>query len=239
LIETGAFAEGRALLDELARGSFEYTIDEERFRILLAELSGDSSGTMERGQRAMAALERDAGELVTIARVAALEALAAAHLLNRSWAGCAEAAREALALGDRTAVGLWIALPLQAHLAEAELGLGDAAAAQQVADGAVGGLRRHELRGRETRALLARIRVLLATTGAAAAERVQRDIDDALALCELNGTPPWEPLLREEQARLYALCGQPERAAEERRATGHAARMRREAPGCTSEPDVA
>jgi hypothetical protein len=186
----------------------------------------------------MAALERDSVAWITIARVAALEALATAHLLNRSWAGCAEAAREALALGDQTAVGLWIALPLLAHLAEAELGLGNKAAAQHAADKAVARLRRHELRGRETRALLARARVLLAIEGVSAAVVIRRDLDDALALCERNRTPGWEPLIREEAARLYVLHGQPDRAAQEQRtafelytrlgATGHAERLRKE-----------
>lgn len=96
------------------------------------------------------------------------------------------------------------------------------------------------MRGRETRALLARARVLLATAGASAATAIRRDLDDALALCERNGTPAWEPLIREEVARLHALCGEADRALQEQRtaldlytklgATGHVARLREELP---------
>jgi hypothetical protein len=135
-------------------------------------------------------------------------------------------------------VGLWIALPLLAQLAEAELGLGNKAAAQHAADEAVDRLRRHEMRGRETRALLARARVLLVTEGVSAAAAIRRDLDDALALCERNGTAAWEPLIHEEAARLYVLHGKSDRAAQEQctafelytrlGATGHAARLRRE-----------
>jgi hypothetical protein len=97
-------------------------------------------------------------------------------------------------------------------------------------------MRKHEMRGRETRALLARARVLLATDGVSGATRIRRDLDDALALCDRNGMPAWEPLIREEAARLHALCGESHRAAQEQRAAlelytklgaiGHAARLR-------------
>jgi hypothetical protein len=57
-----------------------------------------------------------------------------------------------------------------AHLDEAELELGNTAAARSSADEAVARLCRHELRWRETRALPARAGALLATEGANAAE---------------------------------------------------------------------
>jgi hypothetical protein len=73
------------------------------------------------------------------------------------------------------------------------------------------------MRGRETCALLARARVLLATEGVSAAATIRRDLDDALSLCERNGTAAWEPLIREEVARLYVLHGQSDRAVQEQR----------------------
>jgi hypothetical protein len=145
------------------------------------------------------------------------------------------AAREALAIAAASSVGNWMALPLLAQLAEAELGLGEVQAARRTADEAVARMRKHEMRGRETRALLARARVLVATEGVSGATRIRRDLDDALALCDRNGTPAWEPIIREEAARLHALCDEPNRAAQEQRAalelytklgaTGHAARL--------------
>jgi tetratricopeptide (TPR) repeat protein len=237
LMETGQLAKARELLDALAAEGFEYNIDEERFRILLAELSGDTAGTLERGRRAMATIEGYTGvhQTQSIQCVAALEALACANLLNARWQPCAEAAHEALAIAAASSVGNWIAPPLLAQLAEAELGLGEVEAARRTADEAVARMRKHEMRGRETRALLARARVLLATEGVSGATRVRRDLDDALALCDRNGTPAWEPIIREEVARLHALCGEPNRAAQEQRAalelytklgaTGHAARL--------------
>ncbi len=240
LMETGQLAKARELLDALAAEGFEYNIDEERFRILLAELSGDTAGTLERGRRAMATIEGYTGvhQTQSIQCVAALEALACANLLNARWQPCAEAAREALAIAAASSVGNWIAPPLLAQLAEAELGLGEIEAARRTADEAVARMRKHETRGRETRALLARARVLLATEGVSGVTRIRRDLDDALALCDRNGTPAWEPLIREEAARLHALCGESHRAAQEKRAalelytnlgaTGHAARLRGE-----------
>jgi hypothetical protein len=161
-METGQLAKARELLDALAAEGFEYNIDEERFRILLAELSGDTAGTLERGRRAMATIEGYTGvhQTQSIQCVAALEALACANLLNARWQPCAEAAREA-AIAAASSVGNWIAPPLLAQLAEAELGLGDIEAARRTADQAVARMRKHETRGRETRALLARARVLL------------------------------------------------------------------------------
>lgn len=90
---------------------------------------------------------------------------------------------------NRKPWGSWIALPMLAHLAEAELGLGNIAAAHCSADEAVVRLRQHELRWRETRALLARARVLLTTEGAKAAERIQTDLDDALTPVRAWHTP--------------------------------------------------
>jgi len=238
LMETGQLAQARDLLDALAAEGFEYPIDEERFRILLAELCGDAARTLERGRRAMATIEGYTGvhQSQSIQRVAALEALACSNLLNARWQPCAEAAREALAISAVSSVGSWIALPLLAQLAEAELGLGEVEAARRTADEAVARMRKHEMRGRETRALLARARVLLATDGVSAAAAIRRDLDDALGLCERNGTPAWEPLIREEVARLHALRGESEQAVNERRAalvlyeklgaTGHADRLR-------------
>jgi len=240
LMETGQLAAGRALLDTLAAEGFDYPVDEERFRILLAELSGEAAGTLDRGRRAMATVEGYAGvhQTQSIQRVAALEAVACANLLNARWQPCADAAREALGIAEATGVGTWIAFPLLTQLAEAELGMGEVEAARRTADAAVARMRKHEMRGRETRALLARARVLLATSGMSAAAALRRDLDDALALCERNGTPAWEPLIREAVARLHVLCGETERAAQEQRtaldlytklgATGHVARLRGE-----------
>ena len=191
LIETGAFEQGRAMLDELAARGFEYSVDGERFRILLAELTGETRGALERGQRAIANFASfDTLGTKSISYIAALEALANGHLLERSYAGCAEAAREALAIDGEYHTGMWIAAPLRAQLAEAELGLGHHDAARAMADEAVECMRAHEMRGREVNALLARIRVRLATEGAGAAAAIRRDADDALALCARNGTPP-------------------------------------------------
>jgi class 3 adenylate cyclase len=238
LMETGQLAQARDLLDALGAEGFQYPIDEERFRILLAELCGDTAGTLERGRRAMATIEGYAGvhQTQSIQRVAALEAVACSNLLNARWQPCADAAREALAIAGATAVGNWIAFPLLAQLAEAELGMREVEAARRTADAAVARMRKHEMRGRETRALLARARVLVATAGASAAAAIRRDLDEALALCERNGTPAWEPLIREEVARLHALCGEADRALREQRtaldlytklgATGHVARLR-------------
>jgi class 3 adenylate cyclase len=240
LMETGQLAKARDLLDALATEGFEYSVDEQRFRILLAELCGDTAGTLERGRRAMATIEGYSGARQTqsVERVAALEALACANLLNAHWQACAEAAREALAIAAASPACNFIALPLLAQLAEAELGMGEVEAARRTADEAVARMRKHEMRGRETRALLARARVLLATEGVSAAAAIRRDLDDALALCDRNGTPAWEPLIREEAARLHARCGEADRAAQEQRtalelytnlgATGHVARVREE-----------
>src|SRR5262249_45853194 len=240
LMESGRLAEGRALLDTLAADSFEYPVDEERFRILLAELSGEVAGTLERGRRAMATIEGYAGvhQTQSIQRVAALEAVACSNLLHARWQPSADAAREALAIAEATGVGRWVASPLRAQLSEAELGMGAGEAALRTADEAVARMRRHEMRGRETRALLARARVLLATEGVSAVAAIRRNLDDALALCERYGIAAWEPLIREEATRLYVLRGESDRAAQEQRtvlelytrlgATGHAARLRRE-----------
>ncbi len=240
LIETGQFAQGRDLLDALAAEGFEYPVDEERFRILLAELCGDTAGTLERGRRAMATIEGYTGlhQSQSIQRVAALEAVACSNHLNARWQPCAEAAREALAISAASSVGQWIALPLLAQLAEAELGLGDVEAGRRTADEAVDCMRKHEMRGRETRALLARARIRVASDGATMADAIGRDLADALLLCERNGTPAWEPLIREELARLHALGGRPAEAETQRRtalglyehfgATGHFARLRPE-----------
>jgi hypothetical protein len=98
----------------------------------------------------------------SVQRVAALEALTCANLLNARWQPCAEAARGTLAMAAASSVGNWIALPLLAQLAEAELGVGEVQAARRTADETVARMRRREMQGRETRALLARARVLLA-----------------------------------------------------------------------------
>ena len=231
LMETGQLAKARELLDALAAEGFEYNIDEERFRILLAELSGDTAGTIERGRRAMATIEGYTGvhQTQSIQCVAALEALACANLLNARWQPCAEAAREALAIAGASSVGNWIAPPLLAQLAEAELGLGEIEAA-----------RRTHAQARDAGPRDARTARPCACApgygGVPGATRIRRDLDDALALCDRNGTPAWEPLIREEAARLHALCGESHPAAQEKRAalelytnlgaTGHAARLR-------------
>ena len=77
----------RDLLDALGTEGFQYPIDEERFRILLAELSGDTAGTLERGRRAMAIIEGYAGvhQTQSVFHVAALEAVACSNLLNARW----------------------------------------------------------------------------------------------------------------------------------------------------------
>lgn len=136
---------------------------------------------------------------------------------------------------DVAAVGVAWALVL---LAEARLGLGDAATALEVAEEALADARRSFTRPFEIDALLTRARALLGSGGASRAIEVEHTLAEASELIDDTGARCRGPVVHEVSAALARVRGDAAGADRELReahrlfteigATGHARRVAQE-----------
>jgi adenylate cyclase len=237
LMDLGRFDEGVAALqraEELARrfDDGEILSWNDTFRCRLYERAGDAQSALSTGRRAIESAEKIGSGL---ARVIAHGAYGAALGLTAKWETARQSLELALEIARANRVALFMEADFVAALAEAQLGLGEAARARELVEEAIAIALRMEMRIAETRAQLARARVLLALDGAAAREQVEASLDRALALVRSTGARSYEPQIHVERARLAGVLSDPAGHDEWRReakrlftelgATGHAERV--------------
>jgi tetratricopeptide (TPR) repeat protein len=240
LMELGRFEEGVAAFqraEEFARrfGDGEVSSWNDTFRSRLHEVTGDVHSALAAARRATESAEKIGSGL---ARVVAHGANGTALALAGEW----QAARESLEFALATARADRVALFMEAHyvatLAEAQLHLGEAARARELAAEAIVLASRQEIRVAEVRAQLAQARVLLALDGASAQEQAEAALARALVLVRATGARAYEPQIYVERARLAGLLSDAPgrqqwlrealRLFTEMGATGHAERVARE-----------
>ncbi|MGH7894540.1 MAG: hypothetical protein ACREQL_07720, partial [Candidatus Binatia bacterium] len=165
------------------------------------EMIGDAPGALAHARGAMRATEAGAEGI----RQTAMMNLGRAHLMQREWRVAIDTLTASLSETRKARTGLALEAMILALLAAGHLGAGDLASARETADEAVAVARRRKTRVVEIVALLARVRVLLATDGASPA--VERDLDDATALIQATTARGYLPFVHVERARLAALRG--------------------------------
>ena len=237
LMELGRFDEGVAAFqraEELARRfeDGEILSWNDTFRCRLYELAGDAQSALATGRRAIESAEKIGSGL---ARGIAHGAYGTALGLAGEWQGARESLELALAIARADRVGLFMEAHYVAALAEAQLGLGEAARARELVEEAIAAASRHEMRIAEVRGQLVRARVLLALDGADAQEQIEAALGRALALVHSTGARSYEPQVRVERARLAGLLSdasgrqqwlrEAHRLFTEMGATGHAERI--------------
>jgi hypothetical protein len=162
--------------------------------------------------------------------------LGMAFLLERDWGQATAAFENALASMHSNAVGLWMETMALDRLAEALLGAGDLAAAEDRARKARELAHTRQARMGFRPMLLARI-VARARGGTARAE-VEQLLEESIAYVEETGARAWLPLIHEARAELERAGGdaaaaerelhEAQRLYAEMGATGHAERVARE-----------
>jgi predicted ATPase/class 3 adenylate cyclase len=194
--------------------------------------SGDTSGAMSMGRRAIESAEK-IGSVVS--RVCAYASNGVACVLGGEWQAARESLEHALEVSraNQNTASFLDAYSVAA-LAEAFLGLGDEQRASETADEAIQiALRMQSLVG-EIRAQLARARVSRALDGVAALRDIESALDRAEALVRRTGARSYEPQILVERARLASLLSdstqhiryltEAHRLFSEMGATGHAER---------------
>jgi adenylate cyclase len=209
LVLTGSLHEGSAELDrviELARTTqpFQHqSVWVHVFQVFRCEITGDKASALAHAHEAVDGAEKVGGE---VARLFAYLSLGLANLLNRTWRDALEALEQALSIGRERKVRLAEARVLAA-MATAQLGLGDGAAAGELAEEAIVVARQLGTRFWEFAALLSRVDALRETRGVEAAGEMQAALVEAAAWIEWSGAKGYEPLLQLEHAELARLTG--------------------------------
>jgi len=170
---------------------------------LACDLAGDVEGALGHGRQAVAA----AAIASWAHRMYALAILGHAHVLARDWPQAVEAMTGALAIIRERRVLLVLEGWVLSVLAEASLGAGDRGGARKAADLALARARQHHARVSEIAALLAWVRVRLATDGADGAAGIEAALRDAMALVEATGARGRAPFIHVERAALAHLLG--------------------------------
>jgi class 3 adenylate cyclase/tetratricopeptide (TPR) repeat protein len=193
------------------RGDVEILCWGRLFANAIAELAGDGEAAFAYVREGLEVAERMSAPF---ARAFARVALARAHLLRGSWTDGAGSAGEALAIAREHRTGLEFEALALASLAEAQLGAGDPALAQQTALEAIATAERRGTFLWEIFARLALAKALLAAGGAATADLIGSHLERAFVLVESSGAKALEPFVRIELAKLARLRG--DKAAHER-----------------------
>jgi class 3 adenylate cyclase len=206
---------------------------------LLAWLTGSAPpGAPEPRAAALEAVEIAEALGSPFSRVLARLNLGYAHLMAGDLAACAEASREAVALGSETHTALeWSFQPL-ATLAHALREQGDATGAVEAATRGVEAAERLGNRAWGIEAQLSLAHALLAAEGGAGADRVEARLARADAWMAESGARVFQPAIAEARAELARVTGdegardrlrrQALRLYQELGALGHAERLARE-----------
>jgi class 3 adenylate cyclase/tetratricopeptide (TPR) repeat protein len=177
-------------------------------------LAGDVGGARVHAERGFEIAEQ-LGSIVS--RVLARTQLGAVLAAAREWERAIEHLELALDTARETRGWLVSEAEILAELAEARLGHGDTESAQRTAEEAIEAGRRRQTPVFEARAHLALARVLLARSGAAAREEIERALADGLSLIKRTEARVYEPYVHELRAELAGLLGDEPAAASERR----------------------
>ena len=209
LMDLGRFDEAAVALqraEELARrfDDGEILSWNDTFRSRLFERTGDVHAALAAGRRAIESAEKIGSVL---ARVVAHAAYGTALCLTAEWQKGRQSLELALAIARANRVGLFMEADYVAALAEAQLALGDAPRARELAEEAIQVALRMQMPVAEVHAQLTRARVLLALDGVAARDAVEASLDHALALVQSTGARSYEPQIDVERARLAGLLG--------------------------------
>ncbi|MEE8557807.1 MAG: tetratricopeptide repeat protein, partial [Myxococcota bacterium] len=194
--------------------------------------SGRTEGALAHGRSAVESAERYGSPYFS---ANAYRALGLAHLLNGEWNEAIPALRQGLSIVRDTRSALHLQAPILAQLAEAHLGAGDEERALEYAEEAVTTARQSRTRLWESKALLAKARVLRETRGVEAADEIMGALAELSDLIAETGAESLTPFVHLERGRLARLSGDRARAEgellEARRlfeqigATGHAAAL--------------
>jgi len=234
---TGRVAEARSQLDQgvarmRALGDLPMVCALLTYHSMLAEISGETAGCVERCAEAVEIAERVGSPL---AGSMSYRALGEAHLLCESWDQARAALEQALAIGRERDVAQFAEPLTLALLARALTGQGEAERAVATAREALAlaeraGTVEFEASARRTLAW-----ALLRRDGAGARSEAEAQLERAEDIYEETGARGFLPLLHLERAELARACG--DEAARERElreahrlaielgATGHARRL--------------
>jgi adenylate cyclase len=237
---TGRTAEARGQLDRaVARmrevGDLPSTCALLTYHPVIADLSGDPTGILERAGEAVEIAERVGSPLAT---VMAYSALGAAHNLRGEWEAATSAIEHALGLVRERGVARVFEPFALTRLAHALTGQGDTERALATARQAVDIASEQGSPQVEAVSRLGLARVLLRRDGGGSRAAIEAELARAATLFEEMGARSYEPLLRVERAELARLCGdaasrerelrEAHRLFSEMGATGHAERIARE-----------
>ncbi len=202
------------------------------WRTLMLTRSGDATGALSMGRRALESAERIGS---VVGRVGSLGCFGAACVLAGEWQDARESLEIALALGRTRQAARFLDAYYLAAFAEAHLGLGDVQRARELAEQAIATASRMQMPVAEVQAQIARARVELTQNGADARSEIEATLDRAQALVRSTGARSYEPQIHVERARLADLlsdaAGREEALREALRlftemgATGHAERV--------------
>ncbi len=140
-------------------------------------------------------------------RAQAYGALGAAHRLNAHWDEAAAALEQSRAITREIHTGISDDAYKMIGLAEIYLHQGRPAEARSMAEEAVALAHSYHASIAECYACIIQARILLATDGQQAADRVIQILARALALVEETGGASFEPMVRLELAQLAHLSG--------------------------------
>jgi class 3 adenylate cyclase/tetratricopeptide (TPR) repeat protein len=208
LMYAGSLGEARSEFDRsiqlASEGSeLEMAARAHQHRVMLEWFGGDARAAEAHGAQAMELAERVASPR---ALAVGLAAVAEAHLIGERWSAAVEGYESALETYLR-GTAHWAEPQFRAGLAEAYLGAGDVARAQEQAARAVEVARAFETHLWEHYAGLAMLSVLLEKDGLAAREEIEARAGRLAARIDETGAESFRPLLHEERARLAQLLG--------------------------------
>jgi class 3 adenylate cyclase len=220
----GSIAEGErdlvaALELAAARGEAELEACVHGFLVQHAWCSGDAGAGLAHAARAVELAERTG---IPLLRADAHQYLCQANLLARDFAAASAAGERALAIVRQHASMAGPEPRILAGLAEAALGLGDAARARELAEAVAAAARARHTRLVELSARIALARAALRLEGAAAAAAIQDALATALALSDKTGARCHRPLVHLALAEVAEHAGD---AARRERQLREAARL--------------
>jgi len=134
--------------------------------------------------------------------------LGAAHLLREEWDQAIRALQQDVGISRERHTGLLLEAGSLALLSDAHRGRGDFDLARRTAEEALAVARRRGSRLFECDAQLALARVLLATDGWRARERIESALAEAAAVVEQTGARVRLPFIHVERAELARLGGE-------------------------------
>jgi adenylate cyclase len=168
----------------------------------LCDFTGDVRAAVAHGRAAVEVAEKTGNNSV---RVLAFGGLGLANVLDGQGCDALDALGQALAIARERRAGLQVEAQLLAHLARAQLGLGDVAAARATAEEAVAVAQRRGTRFFAIEADIVLARALI--QAGARRDEVQATLDAALALVEETGARSYLPFIHVARAELAQAAG--------------------------------